>query len=364
MSHFHTLTIEDVRRETRDAVSLAFHVPESLKDTFRFTQGQYLTLRHRIAGEEVRRSYSICNGVHDEELRVAIKQVPDGAFSTFANTSLKVGDSLEVMPPQGRFNVPLDAHRQGRYLAVAAGSGITPILSIISTTLALEPESRFTLVYGNRTTAATLFRTQLQDLKDRYLERLNLIYVFSREEQDVALYNGRIDSNKCRQLFGRWLQVGELDAAFLCGPQEMTGCGAGVTDGAGHGATRYPPRAVRHRPAYGGTTTHAAHLAPPVRRLRPDQGNQRRPHPRVRHVTGRREHPRRRQRPWRRTALLVQGRGVLHLHRQGGGGRGRDVPEPRPGGLRDRSRHGAVLPVPPGQQQGHPELRRRLNRPG
>lgn len=222
MSHFHTLTIEDVRRETRDAVSLAFHVPESLKDTFRFTQGQYLTLRHRIAGEEVRRSYSICNGVHDEELRVAIKQVPGGAFSTFANTSLKVGDSLEVMPPQGRFNVPLDAHRQGRYLAVAAGSGITPILSIISTTLALEPESRFTLVYGNRTTAATLFRTQLQDLKDRYLERLNLIYVFSREEQDVALYNGRIDSNKCRQLFGRWLQVGELDAAFLCGPQEMT----------------------------------------------------------------------------------------------------------------------------------------------
>lgn len=222
MSHFHPLTIEDVRRETRDAVSLAFHVPDTLKDAYRFTQGQYLTLRHRIAGEEVRRSYSICTGVHDDELRVAIKQVPDGAFSTFANTALKVGDTLEVMPPQGRFNVPLDAHHQGQYLAVAAGSGITPILSIISTTLELEPESRFTLVYGNRTTAGTLFRTQLQDLKDRHLERLNLIYVFSREEQDIELYNGRIDADKCRHLFSRWLDVGELDAAFLCGPEDMT----------------------------------------------------------------------------------------------------------------------------------------------
>ncbi|XKH59975.1 phenylacetate-CoA oxygenase/reductase subunit PaaK [Halomonas sediminis] len=222
MSRFHALTVKDIRKETHDAVSIAFDIPDDLLDAFRFTQGQYLTLRRDIEGEDIRRSYSICTGVHEHELRVAVKLVPGGSFSTFANQELKAGDTLEVMPPQGKFFVPLDPSREGHYLAVTAGSGITPIMSIVSTTLETEPKSRFTVIYGNRSTTGTLFRERLQDLKDRYLERLNIIYVFSREQQEIDLYNGRIDADKCNALFDRWVEVPKLDAAFLCGPQEMT----------------------------------------------------------------------------------------------------------------------------------------------
>ncbi|HDS1724110.1 phenylacetate-CoA oxygenase/reductase subunit PaaK [Pseudomonas putida] len=222
MSQFHSLTIKQVRNETRDAVSIAFDVPEHLQDQFRFTQGQYLVMRTQLDNEEVRRSYSICSAVQDGELRVAVKRVPGGRFSAFANEVLKEGQQLEVMPPSGSFFVPLDPARQGNYLGVAAGSGITPILSIIATTLASEPHSRFTLLYGNRSSSGALFRDKLEDLKNRYLDRLNLIFVFSREQQDVDLYNGRIDADKCGQLFSRWLDVAGLDAAFICGPQAMT----------------------------------------------------------------------------------------------------------------------------------------------
>lgn len=222
MSKFHSLTIKEVRPETRDAVSIAFDIPEGLTDSFRFTQGQHLVMRTQLDGEEVRRSYSICTGVNDGELRVAIKRVAGGRFSAYANDSLKAGQSLEVMPPSGHFFVELDAARHGNYLAVAAGSGITPILSIIKTTLEAEPHSSFTLLYGNRSSGSALFREQLEDLKNRYLQRLNLIFVFSREQQDVDLYNGRIDADKCGQLFSRWIDVKSLDAAFICGPQAMT----------------------------------------------------------------------------------------------------------------------------------------------
>ncbi len=222
MSKFHSLTIKEVRPETRDAVSIAFDIPADLSETFRFTQGQHLVIRTQMDGEEVRRSYSICTGVNDGQLRVAIKRVPGGLFSSYANDSLKAGQSLEVMPPSGHFYVELDAARQGNYLAVAAGSGITPILSIIKTTLESEPQSRFTLLYGNRSSTSALFREQLEDLKNRYLQRLNLIFVFSREQQDVDLYNGHIDADKCGQLFSRWIDVKSLDAAFICGPQAMT----------------------------------------------------------------------------------------------------------------------------------------------
>ena len=222
MSKFHSLTIKDVRAETRDAVSIAFEIPQHLQDSFHFTQGQHLVMRTQMDGEEVRRSYSICTGVNDGELRVAIKRVSGGRFSAFANEQLKVGHSLEVMTPAGHFHVELDPARHGHYLAVAAGSGITPILSIIKTTLQTEPHSRVTLLYGNRSSSGALFREQLEDLKNRYLQRLNLIFVFSREQQDVDLYNGRINAEKCEQLFTRWLDVKALDAAFICGPQEMT----------------------------------------------------------------------------------------------------------------------------------------------
>lgn len=222
MSKFHSLTIKDVRPETRDAVSIAFEIPQYLQDSFHFTQGQHLVMRTELDGEEVRRSYSICTGVNDGELRVAVKRVVGGRFSAYANEVLKAGHVLEVMPPAGHFSVALDPTRHGNYLAVAAGSGITPILSIIKTTLETEPHSHVTLLYGNRSSSGALFREQLEDLKNRYLQRLNLIFMFSREQQDVDLYNGRINAEKCEQLFSRWLDVNSLYAAFICGPQEMT----------------------------------------------------------------------------------------------------------------------------------------------
>lgn len=222
MSQFHSLTVKQVRNETRDAVSILFDVPDDLREQFHFVQGQYLVMRTQLDNEEVRRSYSICTGVNDGELRVAVKRVAGGRFSAFANDVLAAGDVLEVMPPAGSFNVQLNPARQGNYLAVAAGSGITPILSIIKTTLEHEPHSRFTLLYGNRASTSALFREQLEDLKNRYLQRLNLIFVFSREQQDIDLYNGRIDADKCNLLFSRWLDAPCLDAAFICGPQSMT----------------------------------------------------------------------------------------------------------------------------------------------
>lgn len=222
MTKFYPLTLKEVRPETRDAVSLCFDLPDSLTETFRYTQGQHLILKTDVDGKEVRRSYSICTSVKDRELRIAVKKVNGGLFSTIANSKLKAGETLEVMPPQGHFSVDLDPERSGDYLAVSAGSGITPILSIIKTTLETEPKSQFTLFYGNRSTSSTLFRDRLEDLKNQYMARLNLVYIFSREDQDIDLYNGRIDSEKCDALFDRWVNVDSLTAAFICGPQLMT----------------------------------------------------------------------------------------------------------------------------------------------
>lgn len=222
MSKFYALPIREVRPETREAVSIAFDVPPGLAEQFRFSQGQHLVVRAEVGGESVRRSYSICSAVNDGELRVAIKRVPGGVFSAYANEVLRPGQTLEVMPPAGRFGTPLVPERHGQYLAVAAGSGITPVLSIIKSTLEAEPHSQVTLLYGNRSSGSAMFRAALEDLKNRFIGRLNLIFVFSREQQDIDLYNGRIDANKCSELFARWLKVPELDAAFICGPQEMT----------------------------------------------------------------------------------------------------------------------------------------------
>ncbi|GAB3432597.1 phenylacetate-CoA oxygenase/reductase subunit PaaK [Massilia solisilvae] len=221
MSKFYPLTVAGVRHETRDAIAVTFDVPAELKETFAYQQGQHLTLRATIDGEDVRRSYSICSAVQDKLLRVAIKRTPGGLFSSWANESLKPGMTLDVMPPMGHFNVPLDPANEKHYLAFAAGSGITPILSIIKTTLAAEPGSRFTLVYGNRATSSVIFRDELTDLKDSYLERLRLVYVMSREQQDIDLFNGRITGNKCAQFLKHWIDIDEIDMAFICGPEEM-----------------------------------------------------------------------------------------------------------------------------------------------
>jgi ring-1,2-phenylacetyl-CoA epoxidase subunit PaaE len=221
VSKFHPLEVASVARETRDAIALTFVVPRELEQAFRFLQGQHLTLRADIAGEDLRRSYSICSAVQDGDLRIAVKKAPGGAFSTWMNEQVRVGQVIDVMPPMGHFNVPLDPANRKHYLAFAAGSGITPLLSIIKTTLSAEPHSRFTLFYGNRSSSAVIFREDLADLKDRYLQRLNLVYVMSREPQDIAILNGRIDEQKANQLLAHWVDLADIDTAFVCGPDGM-----------------------------------------------------------------------------------------------------------------------------------------------
>src|SRR5213078_3309022 len=197
------------------------NVPETLRDQFCFTQGQHLTLRAEIGREDVRRSYSICSAVQDGALRIAVKRSPGGAFSTWANEALKVGATIEVMPPMGHFNVTLEPDAKRRYLAFAAGSGITPLMSIIKTTLAIEPQSRFTLFYGNRASSTVMFRDELAALKDTYLTRFNLVHVLSREAQDIELLHGRIDRDRTVALLDHWLPPGPVDAYFVCGPEGM-----------------------------------------------------------------------------------------------------------------------------------------------
>jgi ring-1,2-phenylacetyl-CoA epoxidase subunit PaaE len=221
LSKFHPLTIAHVARETRDAVAITFDVPSSLKEAFRFVQGQHLTLRAEVDGEDLRRSYSICSAVQDDCLRIAVKKAAGGAFSTWVNEQVKAGQTIEVMPPMGHFNIPLHANNRKHYLGFAAGSGITPLLSIIKTTLLAEPQSRFTLFYGNRSSATVIFKEELSDLKDLFLSRLNLVYVMSREPQDIALLNGRIDRQKTDALLSHWVDLEDVDAAFICGPDGM-----------------------------------------------------------------------------------------------------------------------------------------------
>lgn len=220
MSKFHRLPIAKVDRETRDAIAITFDVPAALQDHFRFDAGQHLTLRADIEGEDVRRSYSIC-AAEGEPLRIAVKRTPGGRFSIWANDALRRGASLDVMPPLGRFNVSRDLRASRHYLGVAAGSGITPLLSMIATALAREPRSKFTLIYGNRASATVMFRDELAALKDRYLARFNLVHVLSREAQDVELLHGRIDRARADALFERWVPVDDVDYAFICGPEGM-----------------------------------------------------------------------------------------------------------------------------------------------
>ena len=218
--HFHTLTIKDVRQETADCVSVSFNIPPDLAGEFEYKHGQNLTLRKYFDGEEVRRSYSICTSPHDKELRIAIKKAYNGIFSNYANTSLKAGDELEVMPPSGNFYTKLDPSNKKNYVAFAAGSGITPVISIIKTTLASEPGSTFTLVYGNRTQSSIIFKDDLGEIKDRYMQRFSLFNVLSRETMEADINYGRIDQAKCFQL-QKVIDMKNVDEFFLCGPTEM-----------------------------------------------------------------------------------------------------------------------------------------------
>jgi ring-1,2-phenylacetyl-CoA epoxidase subunit PaaE len=218
---FYPLAIREVRKETRDAIVVEFEVPDRLRDVFAFTQGQYLTLRAPISGSEERRSYSICTSPGSGKLRVAIKRLDDGVFSAWAHATLAPGTQLEVAPPEGRFFLPLDPSKRRHYLAFAAGSGITPVISLIETALAIEPQSRFTLVYGNRSSSSTMFREELLRIKDRYLSRFAVVFITSRERQEIELFNGRIDRERARLLMQTWIDLDDVDHVFLCGPESM-----------------------------------------------------------------------------------------------------------------------------------------------
>lgn len=264
MSRFHALKVAEIRRETPDAVSIRFALAESEKARFAFLPGQYLTLRAIIDGEEIRRSYSICSGLDDGHLRVGIKKIAGGAFSTFANENLKSGDMIEVMEPEGRFTPALGAHAR-HVLAIAAGSGITPILSIAKTLLAREPETRITLIYGNRTSLSVMFAEEIEDLKNRHLGRFSVTHILSREAQDVPLLAGRIDAARIEALAAGIIDLASVDEAFLCGPQAMVDeartalASLGVPAGRIHAElfTAAPPR-DRYRPPAGSAAGAAA----------------------------------------------------------------------------------------------------------
>ena len=219
--HFHTLKVKEVKKETPECVSIAFEIPEELKEQFIYKHGQTLTVRALINGEEIRRSYSVCSSPLDNELRVAVKKVEQGIFSQYANEQLKKGDTLDAMPPTGRFFTELDETHKKSYVAFAAGSGITPILSIIKTTLLTEPGSQFTLVYGNRNRHSIIFKEELEALKNRFINRFRIIHILSREKMDAPINFGRIDQEKINHLLDKVINVASSDEFFLCGPEEM-----------------------------------------------------------------------------------------------------------------------------------------------
>ena len=217
---FHPLRVASLNTAA-GALVVGFDVPDALRARFGFTQGQYLTLRCVVDGVDLRRSYSICSGLDDGDLRVAIRLLQGGAFSGWAARQLKVGQTLEVLPPQGRFFVPIDPVARRHVLFIAAGSGITPMLSLIKTMLGREPGTRCTLIYGNRRLASTMFREELDDLKNRHLSRLSVHHVFSRESQDAPLFNGRLDAPRITAFLESLVPAATVDEAFVCGPAGM-----------------------------------------------------------------------------------------------------------------------------------------------
>ncbi|MEO5594208.1 MAG: 1,2-phenylacetyl-CoA epoxidase subunit PaaE [Chitinophagaceae bacterium] len=223
-THFHQLEIKSIRRETAACISVAFDIPPHLKPVFVFTQGQNITIKAMVDGEELRRSYSVCSSPLEDELRIAIKKVTSGRFSSWASQHLKKGSFVEVLPPTGKFFTVLDASNKKKYTAFAAGSGITPLLSIIKTTLATEQGSSFTLIYGNKNRASIIFKEELEALKNMFVDRFSIHHILSREKTDTPLNQGRIDAAKCSTIFQYLIDIKSCDDFFLCGPEAMILC--------------------------------------------------------------------------------------------------------------------------------------------
>ncbi|CAZ90135.1 subunit of the phenylacetly-CoA oxygenase/reductase [Thiomonas arsenitoxydans] len=220
-TRFYPLRVRAVEPDTDEAMIVSFDVPDDLADRFAFTQGQYLNLRATIDGAEVRRSYSVCAGVDDAVLRIGVRKVRGGVFSNWIAENLHEGDTIDIMPPQGRFYVPINPEEKRHYLAIAGGSGITPVLSILKTVLGREPQSRFTLIYGNRSLRSTMFKEELEDLKNRYLSRLEIHHVFSEENAQSPLHHGLLDRERIGQFLSLAIRPQTIDHAFVCGPHLM-----------------------------------------------------------------------------------------------------------------------------------------------
>lgn len=221
MADFYKLRIKDIYKETKDTSVVTFDVPEALQEEFKFSQGQHLTLKTLINGEDVRRSYSLCSSPFDKEWKVAVKEIPGGKFSTFVNSSLKAGDQIEVMAPSGTFGVKCNAGNAKNYLFFAAGSGITPILSMIKAHLAAEPNSTCKLFYINRTAKSIIFKEELEQLRNTYFGRLEIYYFLTKEKRDIELFNGRFDDDKMKVLTKTFIDIPDTSEVFLCGPEDM-----------------------------------------------------------------------------------------------------------------------------------------------
>jgi len=221
MTDFYPIPVSEVVRETKDCTAITFDIPQDLKETFSYTQGQYLTLRTMIDGNEVRRSYSLCSSPLEDKWQVAVKRIHGGLFSNYANDILKAGDVLDIMKPSGNFFVDVDKTKAKNYVVFAAGSGITPILSIIKTHLASEPNSTFKLFYLNRNAKSIIFKEEIEALRNTYFGRFEIFYFLTKEQRDIPLLNGRFTSEKIEELTSKVFDVADVDECFICGPEEM-----------------------------------------------------------------------------------------------------------------------------------------------
>ncbi len=221
MPKFYPIQVNSVQKETNDCTVVSFDIPDNLRDNFKYQPGQHFTLKKRINDEDVRRSYSLCSSPLDNQWKVAVKQIPDGKFSSYINQNLKENDILEVMPPSGVFGVKPDANVSKNYVFFAAGSGITPILSMIKTHLATEPHSKCQLFYLNKNAKSIIFKEELEQVRNKYFGRFEIFYFLTREQRDIELFNGRFTAEKIKDLSETILNVDNTDECFICGPENM-----------------------------------------------------------------------------------------------------------------------------------------------
>lgn len=221
MAKFHSVKVADIYKETKDCSVISFDIPQDLKQEFQYAHGQHLTLRAFIDGQDVRRSYSLCSSPVEDQWKVAVKKISGGLFSSFINESLQKGDRVDVMPPNGVFNTAIEPEKAKNYIVFAAGSGITPILSIIKTHLALEPASKFQLFYLNRSVKSIIFKEEIEQLKNRYFGRLEIFHFLTKEHRSIELLNGRFTQEKLQTLTRSIIDVPAVDACFICGPESM-----------------------------------------------------------------------------------------------------------------------------------------------